>query len=146
MEISTSTLPRFILRNIARVISFGAFAPGNSTAPISRSQSGINSIKFASLEYSVCKLSIARSRNRKRSTSISRIVTSARRPFAIRMAFTPEVPPPTTTTLPGKTPGTPPSSTPLPPLYFARKYAPITTDIRPAISLIGSSNGRRLFT
>ena len=38
----------------------------------------------------------------------------------MRAAFTPEVPPPITTTLPGKTPGTPPSNTPLPPLCFAK--------------------------
>ena len=68
----------FIFRNIARVISFGAFAPGNSTAPISKSQSGINSmqVRLARIKR-VRKLSIARSRKRKRSTSTSRIVTSA---------------------------------------------------------------------
>src|SRR5207253_1421728 len=69
--------------------------------------------------------------------------TSAPRPVAMRAAFTPDVPPPTTTTRPGKTPGTPANKTPLPPLYFARKFAPITADMRPAISLIGSSNGKR---
>ena len=35
------------------------------------------------------------------------MMTSAPRPAAIRAAFTPEVPPPRTTTRPGKTPGTP---------------------------------------
>jgi hypothetical protein len=50
MEISTSTLPGFIFRSISRVINFGAFAPGKSTAPMSKSQSGISSCKFASLE------------------------------------------------------------------------------------------------
>src|SRR5437870_8211185 len=74
------------------------------------------------------------------------MVTSAPRPVAMRAALTPDVPPPTTTTRPGKTPGTPPSKTPLPPLYLARKLAPITTDIRPAISLIGSNSGKRLLT
>src|SRR5438132_8176652 len=64
----------------------------------------------------------------------------------MRKAFTPEVPPPRMTTRPGKTPGTPPSKTPLPPLYLARKLAPITTDMRPAISLIGSSSGKRWST
>ena len=59
---STSTLPRFIPRNIARVINFGALAPGNKTAPMSRSHPGISSIKFASLEYSVFVFFIARSR------------------------------------------------------------------------------------
>ncbi len=78
-----------------------------------------------------------------RSTSTSRMVTSAPRPVAMRAALTPEVPPPSTTTLPGSTPGTPPSSTPLPPCGLARKWPPTMTDMRPAISLIGSSSGRR---
>ena len=47
---STITLPGFILRSIARVMSFGAFAPGNNTAPISKSQSAINPSRFDSLE------------------------------------------------------------------------------------------------
>ncbi len=45
----------------------------------------------------------------------SRMVTSAPRPVAMRAAFTPLTPPPSTTTLPGNTPGTPPSRIPLPP-------------------------------
>src|SRR5438067_999928 len=65
---------------------------------------------------------------------------------AKRAALTPDVPPPSTTTRPSKTPATPPSNTPLPPLYLARKLAPITTDMRPAISLIGSNNGKRWST
>ena len=36
----------------------------------------------------------------------------------------PATPPPMTSTLPGATPGTPPSSTPLPPLAFGRAKAP----------------------
>ena len=76
-----------------------------------------------------------------RSKSTSRMVTSAPKPVAMRAALMPEAPPPSTTTRPGKTPGTPPSSTPLPPLCLARKYPPTSTDMRPAISLIGSSNG-----
>ena len=87
-------------------------------------------------------VSIVISRKRIRSRSTSRIVTSAPSPVAMRAALTPEVPPPTTTTLPGNTPGTPPSKTPLPPLCLARKFAPIMADIRPAISLIGSRNGK----
>ncbi len=50
IAMSTKTLPGRIFFNIARVISFGAFAPGTSTAPISRSVVGINSAKFASFE------------------------------------------------------------------------------------------------
>jgi hypothetical protein len=41
--------------------------------------------------------------------------------LAMRAALMPEEPPPSTTTLPGNTPGTPPSNTPLPPLCLARK-------------------------
>ena len=37
-------------------------------------------------------------------------------------------------------------NTPLPPLCFARKYPPTMIDMRPAISLMGSSNGKRRFT
>ena len=40
--------------------------------------------------------------------------------FAMRAALMPEVPPPSTTTLPGSTPGTPPSRTPFPPWGLAR--------------------------
>ena len=36
MAMSTSTLPRFIVFSISRVTSFGAAAPGISTAPITR--------------------------------------------------------------------------------------------------------------
>ena len=41
----------------------------------------------------------------------------------------------------GSTPGTPPSSTPLPPYTFSRYFAPSWTAIRPATSLIGVSSG-----
>src|SRR5919204_250937 len=52
------------------------------------------------------------------------------------------IPPPITTTRPGATPGTPPSSSPRPPSGFSRKYAPACAARRPAISLIGASSGR----
>ncbi len=42
----------------------------------------------------------------------------------------------------GSTPGTPPSSIPLPPYTFSRYLAPSCTAIRPATSLIGVSSGR----
>ena len=64
----------------------------------------------------------------------------------MRAALTPDVPPPSTTTLPGNTPGTPPSSTPVPPWCLLSRLPPTNTDILPAISLIGSSNGSRWFT
>src|SRR5439155_666553 len=48
------------------------------------------------------------------------------------------MPPPMTTTRPGATPGTPPSSKPRPPSGFSRKYAPAWAASRPAISLTGA--------
>ena len=53
------------------------------------------------------------------------------------------MPPPSTSTRPGATPGTPPSSSPRPPSGFSRKYAPACAASRPAISLIGASSGSR---
>ncbi|MNY24908.1 hypothetical protein D3C86_1586510 [compost metagenome] len=58
-------------------------------------------------------------------------------------AWLPTTPPPRITTLPGATPGTPPSSTPRPPLAFSRQLAPAWIDMRPATSDIGASSGRR---
>ena len=46
---------------------------------------------------------------------ISNKVTFAPMPAATLAALVPTVPPPTTTTFAGATPGTPPISTPLPP-------------------------------
>jgi len=60
---------------------------------------------------------------------------------AIKAALWPTTPPPKTNTLPGFTPGTPPSNTPLPPCGFSRKRAPSCTDMRPATSLIGIKRG-----
>jgi hypothetical protein len=37
IEMSTSTEPRFIVLSMSRVTSFGAAAPGTSTAPITSS-------------------------------------------------------------------------------------------------------------
>ena len=50
MAISTSTLPGRICRSMSRVISFGARAPGTSTAPMSRSTVGNKLTRCASLE------------------------------------------------------------------------------------------------
>ena len=79
--------------------------------------------------------------SRSRSTERSTTVTSARRPTAISAAWVPETPPPRITTFAGGTPGTPPSSTPRPPLAFCRQAAPTWIDMRPATSLIGVSSG-----
>jgi hypothetical protein len=72
---------------------------------------------------------------------MSRIVTCAPRPAAIFAALVPTTPPPMITTSPGATPGTPPSSTPLPPKIFSRYLAPCCTAMRPATSDIGVSSG-----
>ena len=53
----------------------------------------------------------------------------------------PTTPPPMMTTDPGATPGTPPSSTPVPPKTFSRYLAPCCTAMRPATSDIGVSSG-----
>ena len=79
---------------------------------------------------------------RRRLTDLSRIVTSACMPSAISAAFAPALPPPRMTTFAGATPGTPPSSLPMPPASFSRHFAPTCTAIRPATSLIGASNGK----
>ena len=71
----------------------------------------------------------------------SSTVTSAPMPTAIIAACVPTTPPPRITTLPGATPGTPPSRMPLPPFGFSRKCAPACTDMRPATSDIGASSG-----
>ena len=68
-------------------------------------------------------------------------VTYASMPIAMRAALVPDTPPPRITTLAAGTPGTPPSSTPMPPCSFSRQCAPTCTAIRPATSLIGASSG-----
>ena len=66
-------------------------------------------------------------------------------PTAICAAFSPDTPPPMTMTLAGATPGTPPGSTPRPPLNFIRLYAPTCGASRPATSDMGASNGSERF-
>src|SRR5690348_4773085 len=72
---------------------------------------------------------------------MSRIVTFAPSPAAIFAAFVPTTPPPRITTLPGATPGTPPSRMPRPPCSFSRYLAPSCTAMRPATSDIGVRSG-----
>ena len=67
--------------------------------------------------------------------------TSASMPAAIHAAFHPTLPAPSTTTFAGRTPGAPPISTPRPPLWRSRKWAPCCGASRPATSLIGASSG-----
>ena len=64
---------------------------------------------------------------RSRSMFLSSRSTSASRPAAIHAAFQPTLPAPSTTTRAGRTPGAPPSSTPRPPLWRSRKWAPTWT-------------------
>ena len=67
---------------------------------------------------------------------------SAPIPIAMWAAWVPTTPPPMTTTLAGSTPGTPPSSIPLPPLTFSSAWAAAWMESRPATSDIGASRGR----
>src|SRR5215471_18034497 len=71
----------------------------------------------------------------------SSTVTCAPMPTAIVAALRPTTPPPRITTRPRRVPGTPPSSTPLPPRSFSRQLAPTWTAMRPATSLIGRDGG-----
>ena len=60
----------------------------------------------------------------------------------MRAACVPTTPPPSTTTLAGFTPGTPPISTPRPPVGRRSAIAAASIESRPATSLIGASSGR----
>jgi len=118
---STATAPFFITPISSRVTSFGAAAPGISTAPTRRSARRQPSSSVIGFEATVLtrprKMS---SSSRIRSGEVSRIVTSAPIPEAILAAFVPTTPPPMITTSAGGTPGTPGRSTPRPPLDFCR--------------------------
>lgn len=63
-------------------------------------------------------------------------------PAATLAACVPTTPPPITSTFAGATLGTPPKSTPRPPLAFCNVHAPTWGARRPATSDIGASNGR----
>ena len=60
----------------------------------------------------------------------------------MRTALMPTMPAPSTVTRPRFTPGTPPTSRPLPPRFFWRSVTPIWAARRPATSLIGASTGK----
>ena len=81
--------------------------------------------------------------NRSRSRFVSTTMTSASMPAAIHAAFEPAMPAPSTNTLAGRTPETPPIRIPRPPYSFSNRCAATCGAIRPAISLIGASSGRR---
>ena len=88
MATSTSTEPGFIVGSISRVISFGARAPGISTAPMTRSASCTDSWIWSSFDMaSVMRPSSIISRSRMRSTDLSSTHTSACMPTAMSAAL-----------------------------------------------------------
>ena len=122
--------------------SFGAAAPGISTAPITMSAS-ITCCSIASREEaSPCTRLLYRQNDiRSLSRSVSNNVTSAPIPSAMFAAFCPETPAPMITTLALATPPTPPINTPRPPWAFISAYAPTCGARQPATSDIGYSSG-----
>ncbi len=88
---------------------------------------------------------VSSSISRMRGIDLSRTTTSAPRPMAMRAAFKPTTPPPSTSTRAGATPGTPQNSRPMPPLCFKRVSAAEKTAMRPATSDMGASRGRPPF-
>src|SRR5205085_1971970 len=132
IEMSTMTEPGFIARTNWRRTSFGAAAPGTSTAPIRRSAETTSRSMFSTVENSVCSCEPnCMSSSYRRGSERSMTVTCASRPIAIRAALVPETPPPKMTTLAAATPGTPPSRIPSPPRPSSRQCAPTCTDLRP---------------
>ena len=139
---STITDRAFIARTICSLTTTGARPPGTSTAPMTRSASATLRSMAPRLEASVMIRPLwiwSTQRSRSRFLSIS--TTSASMPAAIQAAFHPTLPAPITTTRAGRTPGAPPISTPRPPLWRSRKWAPCCGARRPATSLIGASSG-----
>ena len=108
------------------------------TRSASRQARSISGVLDSTVRTAPLKISSTR---RSAFTLTSRTSTDARRPTAIVTAASPDVPAPITATRPGRTPGTPPSSTPRPPWAFSRWCAPTCGAMRPAISLIGASSG-----
>nr|WP_287393697.1 hypothetical protein [Candidatus Microthrix sp.] len=137
------TAPGFIVFTISSDTTTGALPPATSTAPISRSASAAVRSTWPRLAVSVRTRPLwISSTQRSRSTDLSSRSTSASRPAAVRAAFQPTLPAPMTATRAGRTPGTPPISTPRPPWCRSSRLAPTCTDMRPATSLIGASSGR----
>ena len=132
----------FIACTIASSTTTGARPPATSTAPISRSASA--TLRSIAPRFDASVMIRPRwiwSTQRNRSRFLSTRTTSASIPAAIHAAFQPTLPAPRTTTFAGRTPGAPPISTPRPPLWRSRKWAPICGASRPATSLIGASSG-----
>ena len=116
------TEPGRIWLTISSVTSLGALAPGISTAPITTSASLTLSAILKELDIRVWIWWPKRfSSSDRRLALISRIVTCAPSPKAMRAACVPTTPPPMIVTFPLGTPGTPPSSTPEPPSCLVKK-------------------------
>src|SRR5690606_14453848 len=123
-------------------ISFGAAAPGTSTAPITRSALRTRSSTASRLAYRVwMRLPYWASSRRSASMRVSSTLTWAPRPTAMASAWLPTTPAPRMVTRPAGTPGTPPSSTPRPPCGVSRQWAPAWMAMRPATSDMGASSG-----
>ena len=122
MATSTITEPGFMRGSIARVTSFGAAAPGISTAPITRSAHSTSRSTLSRLENTVMtRAPSSRSIRRSASTLRSITTTCAPVPTAICAALEPTTPAPRMTMRAGGTPATPPSSTPMPPCARSRQ-------------------------
>jgi len=88
MATSTTTAPRFMRLSISRVTSFGAAAPGTSTAPITRSASLTHCSTESRVENKVVRRpSNVVSSQPRRGSERSRMVTFAPMPTAIRAAL-----------------------------------------------------------
>src|SRR5919106_1489848 len=139
---STITAPGFIPLMISSVTTFGARAPGTSTAPMTRSACVAISSTTSRFDMSVRMRPLwMRSTSRSLAMFVSRMMTSASIPCAIQAAFIPDMPAPMTTTLAGATPDTPPMRIPRPPFSRSRKWAPTCGAMRLATSLMGASRG-----
>jgi hypothetical protein len=142
MATSTITAPGFIALTVASLMSLGAAAPGMSTVPITRSARRHTASTASCVENTVrTRAPSSRDIRRNASGLRSTTVTVAPMPTLMTAACEPATPPPRITTSAGGTPGTPPSSTPRPPLPFSRQRAPTCGAMRPATSDIGVSSG-----
>ena len=144
-SIATSTItdPGFMRRTSSSSTRVGARPPGNSTAPISRSAPGTSrSIRALLLTRVTMRPRRSDSSTRSFWGERSSRNTSASMAAAIRAAFQPTVPAPSTTTRAGRTPVQPPIRMPRPPWGFSNRCAPTWAASRPATSLIGASSGR----
>ncbi|CAM5711591.1 hypothetical protein SHIRM173S_12974 [Streptomyces hirsutus] len=106
IAMSTRMLPLFIRETRSLVTSFGALAPGISTAPITRSAS-MQAFSSSKVLETTVWIFVPKTRSASRSLlmSLSSRVTWKPMPTAICAALQPETPPPMTTARPAGTPG-----------------------------------------